>query len=459
MPPKPVTLFALNNSIKKLIDENLNVFWVSAEINELKINYSGHCYLELIQKDEQSEKILARCRAIIWAQTFRMIQPYFESTTGQSFTEGIKVMVKARVDYNEIYGLSLNIMDIEPSYTVGELAIRKQQIIAKLKAEGVFEMNKEFELKDLVQRIAVISSKTAAGLGDFMDQLNNNPYNLVFKTTLFPAVMQGAEAESSIIEAFDKIYQQEDNFDVVVLIRGGGSQTDLECFNSYWLSYHISQFPLPVFTGIGHEQDETIADMVAHTKLKTPTAVAEHLIDLMLEQKQYLDNLSTHIITLIEDQLDSERQQLIGFTNQMYKQVNGYVSKEDKRLLKLTHKTNIKALDCIVNKHQYLNNTKMKLKGFSKNNFINKNLQLKHLYKELANGVHHFQKQRFSFLNEKMLILKSFNPEVMLQKGFTMTFKDGKLIKSKKELTVEDNITTLFADGKITSKIERTDEY
>lgn len=458
MPPKPVTLFALCNKIKKVIDDNLDVFWVSAEINELKVNYSGHCYLELIQKDENTEKILARSRAIIWAQTYRMIEPYFKSSTGQDFSEGIKVMVKAAINYSEVYGFSLNIIDIEPTYTVGELAIRKQQIINKLKDDGVTEMNKELELPSLVQRIAIISSKTAAGLGDFINQLENNSQNLHFNTTLFPAVMQGAEAESSIISAFDKIFEQEEQFDVVVLIRGGGSQTDLECFNSYWLAYHITQFPLPVFTGIGHEQDDTIADLVAHTRLKTPTAVAEHLIDMMFDQKQYLDDLSAHIISIIEEQLLTEKQLLINCTNRMYKQVNEYVNKEDKMLIRLASKTNSKAIEWIANKQQQLNRSQLKLTGFSKNHIQNKTNQLSHYQKDLKSGLVHYHKQMISFLNEKELILKSCNPQEILQKGFTMTFKDGKLLKTKKDLQRQDSIVTLFADGKVTSKIEDTNE-
>ena len=456
MPPKPVTLFALCNKIKTVIDDNLDVFWVSAEINELKINYSGHCYLELIQKDENTEKIIARSRAIIWAQTFRMIQPYFESATGQSFTEGIKVMVKAAVNYSEVYGLSLNIIDIEPTYTVGELAIRKQQIINKLREDGVAEMNKEIELPTLVQRIAIISSKTAAGLGDFMNQLENNPHHLHFKTTLFPAVMQGAEAETSIINAFDKIFEHEDQYDVVVLIRGGGSQTDLECFNSYWLAFHITQFPLPVFTGIGHEQDETIADMVAHTRLKTPTAVAEHLVDLMLVQKQYIDDLSSHIISLLEEQLSKEKQQLIGLTNQMYRQVIEYVGREEKTIIRLTNKTNTKAIEWIRTRHQYLNHSQLKLSGSSKNSISNERKQLSQIHKNLKSATSHFQMQKLGFMKEKELILKSFDPEELLQKGFTMTFKDGKLLKSKMDLKKDDEIITLFADGKIKSKIEKS---
>jgi exodeoxyribonuclease VII large subunit len=276
MDQKAISLCELLAQVKSALKNTLPFsWWIRAEISELKANYSGHCYLELIEKNDLTDTIKAKVKATIWSSVFRMLQPYFETTTQTKLVAGIKVMIKVSADFHELYGFSLNVTDIEPSYTIGEMARQKLEIINRLKTEGVFEMNRSLSIPEIPCRIAVISSKTAAGLGDFMDQLSGNQYGYKFYIQLFPAAMQGLEAEQSVIEALDKVNRYEEFFDVVVLIRGGGAQSDLSCFNSYWLNFNICQFTLPVLTGIGHEQDETIADLVAFKRLKTPTAVAE----------------------------------------------------------------------------------------------------------------------------------------------------------------------------------------
>jgi exodeoxyribonuclease VII large subunit len=332
MEKAPVSLLELNALIKKTINENLASHWLTAEISELTVNYSGHCYLEFIQKDEKTERIIARARGTIWANTFRMIKPYFESTTGRAFSDGIKVMVKASVEFHEVYGLSLNILDIEPTYTVGEIALRKQKILEKLKSEGVIGMNKELELSYIPNRIAIISSKTAAGFGDFVNQLTQNPHRYRFYLKLFPAIMQGNEAESSIINQLDKIYQHSENFDAVIIIRGGGAQADLECFNSYWLAYNITQFPLPVLTGIGHEQDDSVVDMVAHTRLKTPTAVAEFLIDCMSAVTNELQEVEEAIVDIARNIIVDNKSALKDNAYRLNKEVGSIILKRNKQL-------------------------------------------------------------------------------------------------------------------------------
>ena len=303
-----LSLFQLLGQVKSALKKEMPVpGWVIAEISEMKVNYSGHCYLELIEKEEAGESIRAKARATIWSSVFRMLQPYFETTTHTRLSAGMRVMVKVTVEFHELYGFSLNIADIEPSYTIGELAKQKQEVINRLKAEGVYDMNRSLQLPELPQKIAVISSKTAAGYGDFMNQLTGNPYGYKFYLKLFPAVMQGDEAEQSIIGALDRIYTHEEFFDVVVIIRGGGAQSELNCFNSYWLTSHICQFPLPVLTGIGHEQDETIADLVAHTRLKTPTAVAEFLIGLFREADIRISELSTSLVDIVTEQVQEKK--------------------------------------------------------------------------------------------------------------------------------------------------------
>ena len=275
-----ITLYGLTTLIRRTIDQGLpNAYIVIAEIQSLNVNRSGHAYLDLVEKSEGGDQIIAQARATIWASQFRMIRAYFESTTGRPLQSGLKIMVKAKVTFHEIYGLSLNITDILPEYTAGEIAMQRQRTINQLKSEGVFDMNKGLALPRLVQRIAVISSATAAGYGDFAKQLHGNQYGYKFMTTLFEASVQGDGAASSIIQQLDAIAELRSQYDCVVIIRGGGSKTDLACFDQLSICQHICQFSLPVMTGIGHDRDESIADLVANTPLKTPTAVAQFLID------------------------------------------------------------------------------------------------------------------------------------------------------------------------------------
>ena len=258
-----LTLSELNERIKEVIEGAFpSSVWVIAEISELKENRNGHCYLELIEK--QGTEIVARSRATIWSYTYRMLKPYFETTTGQLFTQGIKILVQGAVEFHSAFGLSLNIKDIDPIYTVGDMAMQRKEIINRLQTEGVFEMNKELELPLVPQKIAVISSATAAGYQDFMNQMETNEFGFRFYTKLFQATMQGVEAVPSIIYALERIFQYEDFFDAVVIIRGGGATADLSSFDNYDLAFNITQFPLPVITGIGHEKDDTIIDLVAH---------------------------------------------------------------------------------------------------------------------------------------------------------------------------------------------------
>jgi len=295
-------LSELNGLVKKTIGEAFTApIWVIGEISELKLNRNGHCYLVLIEKEENGDAIVAQARATIWSYTFRMLQPYFESTTGKPLTEGLKVLVSVSVEFHELYGYSLNIRDIDPTYTLGDMARRRLEIIARLQSEGVAEMNKELELPLVPQKIAIISSPTAAGYQDFVDQLINNKAGYHFDLKLFPAIMQGNQAESSIIGALEQIYLYENFFDAVVIIRGGGSQADLSCFDNYNLAYYITQFPLPVITGIGHEKDDSIVDLVAHTRLKTPTAVAEFLISGIAQFELHLDELKNRFIGIITE--------------------------------------------------------------------------------------------------------------------------------------------------------------
>jgi exodeoxyribonuclease VII large subunit len=272
-----LSLSELNALIHSAIANALpDLYWVIAEIIECKCNQKGHCYLDLVEKEEH--KTVAQIRATIWSYEYGTLSRKFEAAAKTQLKQGIKVLLLVAINFHEVYGLSLNVKDIDPAYTAGEMAIRKREIIERLRKEGIIDLNKDLPLPLVPQRVAVISSPTAAGYGDFTGQLEKNPYGFRFHHTIFPALMQGEDSEKSIMAAFDSISTRKDKFDVVVIIRGGGSVADLSCFDNYAIAARIAHFGLPVITGIGHEKDDTVVDIVAHTKMKTPTAVAEFLI-------------------------------------------------------------------------------------------------------------------------------------------------------------------------------------
>ena len=283
-----ITLSQLQRLVKETLHERFALpVWVSAEISEIKVNYSGHCYLELVEKGGDNGVPLAQSRAVIWRTAYPRIAGYFEAETGQRLAAGIKILAKVSVNYHELYGFSLQITDIDPTYTLGDMERQRQMTIAQLQKEGVWDMNREAPMPVVVQRVAVVSSANAAGYQDFRKELAKSPYR--FEVTLFDAFMQGAAAEESIVTALCAVAERMDEFDAVVLIRGGGSASDLNCFNAYRLCAHVAQFPLPILTGIGHDKDTSVADMVAHTALKTPTAVAGWLVERMAETDGWLD--------------------------------------------------------------------------------------------------------------------------------------------------------------------------
>lgn len=283
-----ITLSQLQRLVKETLHERFALpVWVSAEISEIKVNYSGHCYLELVEKGGDNGVPLAQSRAVIWRTAYPRIAGYFEAETGQRLAAGIKILAKVAVNYHELYGFSLQITDIDPTYTLGDMERQRQITIAQLQQEGVWDMNREAPMPVVVQRVAVVSSANAAGYQDFRKELAKSPYR--FDVTLFDAFMQGAAAEESIVAALCAVAERMDEFDAVVLIRGGGSASDLNCFNAYRLCAHVAQFPLPILTGIGHDKDTSVADMVAHTALKTPTAVAGWLVERMAETDGWLD--------------------------------------------------------------------------------------------------------------------------------------------------------------------------
>ena len=322
-----ITLKQLQQQIKSAVEGALPLpVWVVAEVAELKVNYSGHCYMELVEKNEPkrggSSTPTAQARAVIWRSQWAMLAPYFRQQTGSELAAGMKILAKVLVSYHEFYGLSLQISDIDPGYTLGEVERQKQMTIAQLKADGVWDMNREQTLPYLVQRIAVVSSAAAAGYRDFMNELREGGY--AFRCDLYDVVVQGAAAEESICAALDEVALKQELYDAVVLIRGGGSASDLSCFNSYRLCSYVAQFPLPVLTGIGHDKDTSVADMVAHTPLKTPTAVAAWLVDRMERIEGWLEEMTIQLANLATARTKSEELRLERMASELKLQAATY---------------------------------------------------------------------------------------------------------------------------------------
>lgn len=423
-----LSLLELNSLIRDTIRTNLSgSYWIRAEMADVRVNASsGHCYLEFIEKNEKTGQLLAKSRGTIWANNFRMIKPYFERITGQSFASGIKVLVKVTVDFHELYGFNITVQDIDPSYTLGDIARKRLEIINRLKKEGVFTLNKELPFPTLPLRIALITSPTAAGYEDFMNQLTNHEAGYGFIVKLFPAIMQGEKTESSVIHALEQVFEYADLFDVVAVIRGGGSTADLNWFDSYFLAASFAQFPLPIITGIGHERDDTILDMVAHTRMKTPTAVAEFLISSMDKQAELLAELEQRIVTLPTTLIEQQRKLLHVITAQL----PGLLATRIERNRSFLGQVGAK----LTNASSRMLNTHV----LSVNSLNNR------LHSSVTNVL--ADKKRSLDLMEQFITMSS--PQTILAKGYTLTLMDGRIVKRSESLKNGDEITTLFMDGK-----------
>lgn len=429
------SLLELNNLVRGAISQAFpDTCWVRAEMSDVRTNAaSGHCYLEFIEKNAVTGQLVAKARGSIWAKTFRMLKPYFEMETGQLFASGLKVLVKVSVEFHELYGYSLTVLDIDPAYTLGDMLRKRMEIIRQLKEEGVFTLNKELPFPVLPKRIAVITSPTAAGYEDFLNQLAHNKAGYPFYPKLFPALMQGEKTEASVIAALDRVYHHLDCFDVVVIIRGGGATSDLNSFDSYLLAANCAQFPLPIVTGIGHERDDTILDMVAHTRMKTPTAVAEFLIGrmdaaaieleelqqevselatgILLKQKNFLQLLAARLPAIVTNRIERNRSQLQMLGNRLPASVSALLTR----------------------RRTTLDTLQMQLQNRSAN--------------RLAEGA------RFIQLTEQFI--KMASPNYVLKRGYSLALKDGKIIKHAADLTIGDELITRFADGDVKSKVEK----
>lgn len=450
-----ISLFELNNRIKASLKSNFpKTVWLRTEIAELRHNSVGHCYLQFADKDESGNKILATAKATIWATKFRMIKTYFETTTGRSLSQGIKVLVNVEIVFHEVYGFSLNVLDIDPSYTLGDIERRKKEILKRLKDEGIIDMNKKLPFPSLPKNIAVISSATAAGYGDFVQQINNNIYSYKFNFKLFPAIMQGDATADSIISVLDRIYQYEDFFDVVVVIRGGGAQLDLAGFDSYELAANIAQFPIPVITGIGHERDETIVDYVANVRMKTPTAVAAYLIDCFHNEDLKIEELTNVFLSSVGELLDRENE-VMKSASTVFRQVTTNIITNNQMKLNL-YSSNVGHLSTkIITYHNNdLEQRIIKLNGKSGLLFENKRNYLKSLMtilKMTTSAILETNKKKIEFAELKA---KYASPDNILKKGYSVARVKGKLVSSVNDLRKGDIITTSFIDGEITSVVD-----
>lgn len=410
-----LTLSELNRQVKDAIRDRLpEAYWMRAETSDVRHNRNGHCYLEFIEKDAVTQSIIAKARGVIWSNVFTILSTYFENETGQPFTSGINVLVRVSVEFHELYGYSLTVVDIDPSFTVGEIVRNRQLILRQLEEEGVLTLNRELALPELANRIAVISSPTAAGYEDFCDQLRNNPGGVVFYTKLFPAIMQGDRSEASIIAALEKVFQYRPLFDAVAIIRGGGASSDLSCFDSYLLATNVAQFPLPVVSGIGHERDVTVLDIVAHTRAKTPTAVAEFFIAYLSKTVVQLVDLEERVISGSESRLIKEKSDLFVLSKELVHQSSLMIHKQDAIVQQLSDRVKY--------------------------------------------DVRHLLQHQLHVIENRAQFVQMISPANILKRGYTLTLKNGKIITSLLDLSVEDVVETRFRDGSSTSVITKIEK-
>ena len=406
----PLSLYELNHRVREAIDQSLpGEYWVQAEMSSVNVNAAGHCYIELVQKNDRGPGLMAKARATVWAGRFRMLKPYFEQATGQAFVAGISVLLLVTAEFHELYGLSYIVQDIDPAYTLGDMARRRREILQRLESEGTLRLNKELELPIVPQRIAVISSETAAGYGDFCNQLLTNPYGFAFTTRLFPAVMQGDRVEASVIAALDAVAAEAEQWDVVVIIRGGGATSDLAGFDTYELASNCAQFPLPIITGIGHERDDTVIDAVAHTRVKTPTAAAEFLVNRLVEAAEHL----AHCVDAVAD----------GISRRM--------TAEQQRLARLAQR----------------------LPGAFALRRTNEDHRLGRALERISTGIGNLLTRQQHRLELAEKVLEGASPERILRRGYSITYRAGRAVRSAADVAVDEVLLTRFADGDIYSKV------
>lgn len=428
---KPLSLLELNSLVAAVVDISLpDEYWVEAELSEAR-EVRGHCYMELVEKDEFSNTPTARASAKCWASRWSLLRPKFERITGQRLHASMKVMLRVRAQFHAAYGFSWIVSDINPEYTMGDLARRRQEIVRQLKAEGVFDLQKELRLPLFAQRIAVISSEGAAGYGDFCRQLHDNQAGYI-KVELFAAVMQGEAVEQSVIAALGRIYERVDDFDAVVVIRGGGATSDMSGFDTLALAENVANFPLPVITGIGHERDECVLDMVAFARMKTPTAAAQFLIDNLQRTALRLDQLADRIADRVKRRMDVERVRLVSLSERIPMLFSLVKTKEWGRADRLMQRITTAANRQLVTAETYVNTLQRSIEMSVRRKIDNE---------------HH----RLELLAQRV---EAENPDRLLRRGYSITTYNGKAVRDAAQLPKGALVETHVEKGTFKSRVE-----
>lgn len=452
---KELSLYQLNNLVSKVLKQTFpKTIRLVAEISEMNINRTGHCYLSLVEKEEGSDKIKAQARATIWASTFRMLKPYFEKTTGRAFTKGLKVLLGVEVVFHENYGYSLNVRDIDPTYTLGDIERLRREILDRLKKEGISELNKLKKIPLLPKTIAIISSSTAAGYGDFIEHLQNNPKGYKFSTKLFPTIMQGDEAVGSIVSTLQKIAEYDGLFDIIVIIRGGGSRIDLSCFDSYELAYEMLQSPFPIIAGIGHERDVTIADSISHTRVKTPTAAATFIIDQLLIADEDLKSLSIAFKTGLINNVNKLNEEMKKISSQFGPEVSALLNQENLKCSFLNNRFKELASAFLKEKEYLLSNHLDNVGKLCSYKLESRNIESINYSREFKLLIKNKIDKENRQLENMQTIVSLSDPLNILKKGYSLSYNNGKLIKDLQDIKSGDVVETILADGKFVSEVK-----
>ena len=426
------------SELNGLVRESLSLtfpdeYWVTAEIHEMHVAVSGHCYAELVEKDRRSDRIVAKARAAILSGTFASLRERFEQATGQRFTSGIKVMVRGRVSFHEVYGFSFLVSDIDPTYTLGDLAQRRMEILRRLEEDGIRYDNQMLTLPRLAQRIAIVSSSTTAGYDDFMKHLAEHSGRLSIQTKLFEAKMQGDLVESSIIEALLKIDQERDRWDAVLIVRGGGATSDFNGFETYLLASAVAQFSLPVITAIGHERDNTVIDEVANTRLKTPTAAAAFIIDRMQREASLFEEQKTRLTTSVKKITEMQKRRMEQNAHRTYRIFTSFAS--TRRSIMVRHAERLRAASiALTRKHLH---------------------RIEAADKALQNSLRHIIITSRHKLDIAQKAVDMASPGRILQMGYSYTTAQGRVVKDANALNSGDIITTHLASGSVESIVSK----
>ncbi|MDA0313988.1 MAG: exodeoxyribonuclease VII large subunit [Bacteroidetes bacterium] len=433
---QPLSVLQLTTHIQQVLEKELEpLVWVVGELSDFRQAAQGHVYFELVEK--VGNHVQAKIRANLWQFTYRSVAAKFESVTGTSLKNGMKVLAQVTVTYHPVFGLSLNVKDIDPSFSLGERARIRQETINRLTEEGFMVQNARFPLPRVIQRIAIISSATAAGYGDFINQVDGNPQGYKIFHELFQSLMQGNEAVDSLLSALDQVAEKAEQLqlDAVVIIRGGGAQLDLDCFDNYLLGVKIANFPLPVFTGIGHERDESIADLVAHTPLKTPTAVAEFILSSFREFEESLGLIAQRLDWITRSTFQGEAQKLQGYTLRILGESKQQLAREGEKV----------------------RNWGMRIQQAGKNGAKQEKNRLSQKEELLKKGWQHFLKRQQDKLAQIEVSSRQLDPSNLLQKGYTRT-ESKELPIHLTTLEPGDRIVTHTFNQKISSTINRIEK-